>query len=253
MVGIKTYIIELGSSLVEIFAVDIQESFVNFRHFPALGGIAALAFMCLYASGSASARHRHAGRAAPGDFSYYVLSLSWSPAFCLSSPGADECNGPRRFGFIVHGLWPQNERGWPEHCDVHRQVADKVAQEIADLMPARALVDHEWSAHGTCSGLEPEDYFALVRRAYAGIKIPEELSSPTRALEEPPAALAGAFLRANARLAADSLVVTCTGQGAPRLREVRICLGRDLTPRNCSADAVRGACDAPQIIIPPIR
>jgi ribonuclease T2 len=181
------------------------------------------------------------------------LSLSWSPAFCLASPGAAECNGPRRFGFIVHGLWPQYERGWPEHCDVHRPVPDEVVQGMADLMPARELVYHEWSAHGTCSGLEPAEFFALVRRASAGIAIPQDLSGPARAIEEPPTALANDFLRANPRLPPASILVTCTGKGAPRLREVRICVDRALVPRACSADAARGACAAPQMIIPPIR
>jgi ribonuclease T2 len=219
-----------------------------------LFGIALLVFALLGVIGSASARHRsHADAGAPGDFAYYVLSLSWSPAFCLSSPGAAECNGPRRHGFIVHGLWPQNEQGWPEHCDVRRSVPDDIVQGIADLMPARGLVYHEWSAHGTCSGLEPAEYFALVRRAYASIAIPQELSGPGQAIEQPPAAVAAAFLHANPRLPAQSIAVTCSGQGAPRLREVRICLDRDLTPRACSADAMRGACRAPQVIIPPVR
>src|ERR1700685_3403720 len=135
-----------------------------------LSTIALLALVFVCAAGSASSRHRsHAGAGVPGDFAYYLLSLSWSPAFCLSSPGSAECSGPRRYGFIVHGLWPQFEQGWPEHCDVHRPVPDGVVQGIADLMPARELVYHEWSTHGTCSGLEPEAFFALVRRAYAGI------------------------------------------------------------------------------------
>jgi ribonuclease T2 len=219
-----------------------------------LFGIALLVFALVGAIGSASARHRsHADAGAPGDFAYYVLSLSWSPAFCLSSPGAAECNGPRRYGFIVHGLWPQNEQGWPEHCDVRRSVPDDVVQGIADLMPARGLVYHEWSAHGTCSGLEPAEYFALVRRAYTSIAIPQELSALGQAIEQPPAAIAAAFLHANPRLPAQSIAVTCSGQGAPRLREVHICLDRDLMPRACSADAVRGACRAPQVIIPPVR
>jgi ribonuclease T2 len=221
-------------------------------------GIALLVFALLGAIGSAAARHRsHAAAGAPGDFAYYVLSLSWSPAFCLSSPGAAECSGPRRYGFIVHGLWPHadaaNERGWPEHCDVHRPVPDDVVQGIADLMPARGLVYHEWSAHGTCSGLEPAEFFALVRRAYESIAIPQELSGAREAIEKPPTAIAGAFLQANPHLPAQSIVVTCSGQGAPRLREVHICLDRDLAPRACSADAMRGACGAPQVIIPPIR
>jgi ribonuclease T2 len=216
--------------------------------------LALLAFVFVCVIGSASARHRsHAGEGTPGDFAYYLLSLSWSPSFCLSSAGSPECAGPRRYGFIVHGLWPQYERGWPERCDVRREVPDEVVRGIIDLMPARALVYHEWSTHGTCSGLDPAAFFALVRRAYAGVAVPRDLAGPTRAVEEPPAAIAGTFLRANPRLAAQSLVVTCSGQGEPRLREVHLCLDRNLTPRACSADALRSACRAPQVLIPPIR
>src|SRR5450432_800369 len=127
---------------------------------------------------TASARHRHHSSASgAGVFDYYLLSLSWSPAFCLQSPASAECNGARRYGFIVHGLWPQNEQGWPENCGVHLPVPAAVVQGIADLMPARGLVYHEWSTHGTCSGLQPAEYFALLRRAYASIVIPQEFSS----------------------------------------------------------------------------
>lgn len=168
-------------------------------------------------------------------------------------PGAAECNGPRRFGFIVHGLWPQYERGWPEYCDVRGAVPEDVVRGISDLMPARGLIYHEWSAHGTCSGLSPSEFFALVRRAASSVGIPPEFVNPARAMEEPPAAIVAAFRRANPRIRAESIVVTCTGQGAPRLREVHICLDRDLAPRTCSDDAIRGACRAAQVIIPPIR
>jgi ribonuclease T2 len=216
--------------------------------------IALLGFSSLYAAAAASARHRsQAGENAAGDFAYYLLSLSWSPAFCLSAPGDAECSGSRRYGFIVHGLWPQNETGWPEHCDVHRAVPDDVVQGIADLMPARGLIYHEWAAHGTCSGLEPAEYFALIRRAFASVAIPRELSNPTQAIEQPPGSVMAAFLHANPRLPAQSVVVTCSGQGSPRLREVRVCLDRDLAPRACSADALREACRAPQVIIPPVH
>src|SRR6202051_2551141 len=190
----------------------------------ALKAAAFILLSCLVIT-TATARHRRsASDGEPGAFDYYVLSLSWSPAFCLEKPGAAECNGPRRFGFIVHGLWPQYEEGWPENCNVHQQVPDNVVTAIADLMPARGLVYHEWSAHGTCSGLSPAEFFALVRRAYASIAISRGLSSPTQAIEQPPAAIARAFRRANPRLPAQSIVVTCTGQSTPSLREVRICL-----------------------------
>ena len=208
----------------------------------------------LCAALSASARHRsHDSDAQPGAFDYYMLSLSWSPAFCLSSPGAAECSGPRRYGFIVHGLWPQNEQGWPQYCNVHVPVSDEVVQGIADIMPARQLVYHEWSAHGTCSGLDPAAFFALVRRAYSNIKLPPQLADARQQLQQSPESLAGAFADANPSLAAQSVVVTCSGQSVPRLREVHVCLDRDLKSRACSADAVREACRAPTLLVPPIR
>jgi ribonuclease T2 len=202
---------------------------------------------------SATARHRKSSDAEPGTFDYYLLSLSWSPAFCLSDPGAAECNGPRRLGFIVHGLWPQNEQGWPEHCDVHQPVPEQVVSSISDIMPARGLIYHEWASHGTCSGLNPTDFFALLRRAYAGITVPASLSGSTQQIEQPPAAIAAAFLHVNPKLAAQFIVVTCSRQDPPRLREVHICLDRDLNPRACSADVLRGACRAATLIVPPIR
>jgi ribonuclease T2 len=202
---------------------------------------------------SASARHRKSSENEPGTFDYYLLSLSWSPAFCLSDPEASECHGPRRFGFIVHGLWPQYEKGWPENCNVHEQVPDNVVSGISDIMPARGLIYHEWSAHGSCSGLSSADFFALLRRAYAGITVPASLSVVSHEIEQSPGAIAGEFLHANPRFSAQSIVVTCSRQDAPRLREVHICLDRDLSPRACSADAARGACRAATLIVPPIR
>ena len=50
-------------------------------------------------------------------FDYWILALSWSPEYCASPaarPGSRQCAQPREF--IVHGLWPQYERGWPEDC-----------------------------------------------------------------------------------------------------------------------------------------
>jgi ribonuclease T2 len=217
-----------------------------------MGALLLAALLC--APASAPARHRnHDGAAQPGEFDYYLLSLSWSPAFCLGSPGAAECSGPHRYGFIVHGLWPQNERGWPQYCNVHVPVPDQVVQQVADIMPARQLVYHEWSAHGTCSGLDPAAFFALMRRAYASVKLPAEFAEAPQALQQSPDAVAAAFSSANSRLVPQSIVVTCSGQAVPRLREVHICLDRDLQSRACSADAVREACKAPALLVPPIR
>ena len=223
----------------------------------ALAILSVLAVLCT--AQPANARHRHyrdEGDGVPGDFSYYLLTLSWSPAFCLESPGADECHGPRRYGFIVHGLWPQNESGpvqhSPENCNVHREVPQAVVRSMAEVMPSRRLVYHEWSTHGTCSGLDPRDYFELVRRAYASLAIPE-LAGRGGSIERSTDAITRAFLQSNPRLPQDAIITTCSRQGAPRLREVRLCLSRDLEPRHCSVDVQRSACRSATVLVPPIR
>ncbi len=120
-------------------------------------------------------------------------------------------------------------------------------------MPSAKLVYHEWSAHGTCSGLEPEDFFALVRQAYAGLVIPPPLAHPRAAVTQPTQSLVEQILAANPRFPDQSVFVTCSRQDAPRLREVRVCLARDLSPRRCTAAVLRSACRAPQLLIAPVR
>lgn len=214
----------------------------------------ALGIVCALAGLGAAARHRnHATSAAAGEFDYYLLSLSWSPAYCLESPGAAECHGPRRYGFIVHGLWPQGDRVSPEHCDVHRAVPETVVDSLADIMPARGLVYHEWSAHGTCSGLEPAEYFELLRSARSRVAVPDELIKPLAAISRSADALRAAFLRVNPRFPPDSVLITCSREDTPRLREVRLCLDRALSPRACGASALRAACHANLLIVPPVR
>lgn len=213
----------------------------------------ALGLVLIATLGIAEARSHH-GQVdhTAGEFDFYLLSLSWSPAYCLDSPMSSQCNGSRAYGFVVHGLWPQNERGWPERCATSR-VPESVATGMLDLMPSRGLVYHEWSTHGTCSGLTPEDYFRLVRTARATIRIPDEFGRPGAAVERAPQSVQESFLRANPRLAPDSLLVSCSGGNVPRLKEVRVCLDRDLRSRACSADARRAACRAPTLIVPPVR
>ena len=200
---------------------------------------------------AAPARHRHHAAGAAGEFDYYVLSLSWSPAYCEEAPRAAECSGPRHYGFIVHGLWPQFERGWPEHC-ADGYVADDQVRAVADLMPARSLVQHEWVTHGTCSGLSVADFFALVRRAAAAVAIPPAYFDGA-VVQRAPSAVADDFLRANPRLPAAAVVVTCSRQAEPRLKEVHVCFTRGLEARACALDEQREACRAPMVWVPKAR
>src|SRR6516225_11259807 len=137
-------------------------------------------------------------QSAPGQFDYYVLSLSWSPSFCETATGnarRQQC-GARPFSFVVHGLWPQYERGLPESCLVPPPRLERnIMRSMLDLMPAPGLVYHEWDQHGTCSGLQPREYFDLVRRAREKLKIPEQHSHPTVPLSVTPSQVIDALLR----------------------------------------------------------
>jgi ribonuclease T2 len=188
--------------------------------------------------------------AAPFDF--YVLSLTWSPSYCEAEGGPRgdaQCESGRRFGFLVHGLWPQHERGFPEDCptDVAPREAD--VRALADLMPARGLVRHEWRRHGACSGLTPADYLKTIRAARQAIRIPAAFQRLDKYVMVSPADVEAAFLAANPGLRPSGIAVTCDGR---RLREVRICLTRGLGFRACEEVDRRG-CRADRVVLPPLR
>jgi len=175
----------------------------------------------------------------PGRFDYYVLALSWSPTFCESHP-ADRAECGKRRGFVVHGLWPQYAGGGgPEYCGDAATPDAETMERALSAMPDPRLVRHEWSAHGSCSGLAPHDYFLAMIRATARLAIPPEFDG-----EAPhsltAAQIVSAFVQANPSLTQRSLALRCRG---PELEEVRICLSRDLRPQPCGRE-VRTRCRA---------
>src|SRR5271165_4090218 len=123
-------------------------------------------------------------RVPPGDFDYYILSLSWAPDFCARpdvQKDPRECGPGRHLGFVVHGLWPQlDDGGHPSQCAPARPVAQDIVQRALALIPGEGLIQHEWRDHGTCSGLAAAAYFDTVRRAYENIVIPPDFKSLNR-------------------------------------------------------------------------
>jgi ribonuclease T2 len=192
----------------------------------------------------------------PGQFDFYVLSLSWSPSFCAASaernPGResrDEC-GARPYSFVVHGLWPQYENGFPEYCQrPSPRLNRNIVSTMLDLMPAPGLIFNEWDKHGTCSGLDGRNYFETIRKARAVIKIPAEYLDLSQAKTVAPAEVEEAFIKANPGLSNAAVSVTCN---RTRLSEVRICLSKDLQFRACE-EIDRRACRRDQLTMPPIR
>jgi len=184
------------------------------------------------------------GRAA--GFDYFLLALSWSPSWCLSEgdPGAAQCAPERDLEFVLHGLWPQFEEGWPKDCASDApDPSRREAAAMADVMGSAGLAAHQWRRHGRCTGLDAAAYFALSRQAFERVALPE-LDGPMTA-----AAVEAAFRAANPDLGADQLVATCRDG---LLREVRLCLTRALAPRACGADVERAACRALGLLaVPP--
>jgi ribonuclease T2 len=211
-----------------------------------------LTFLLLATSTLYPQPRRNEARGAPGRFDYYVLSLSWSPQHCSTPEGQRDriqCAGSRTFGFIAHGLWPQFERGWPQYCSQDRGPDQATIQQTLDIMPSPGLMRHEWSKHGTCSGLTTPQYFARVREAYNAVKIPPEYRSPLKNVVVSPRKLKERFLEVNRVGDASNVAVLCSGRF---LQEVRVCLDKDLRPRACGAD-VRDQCRVQEMIMQPVR
>lgn len=185
-----------------------------------------------------------------GAFDYYVMALSWSPGWCATEggPEAEQCRRPR--AFVLHGLWPQNERGWPSDCrTTARDPSRRESAAMADIMGSSGLAWYQWKKHGRCSGLDGAAYYRLAREAYQRIRIPEVFTRLDRDVRLPARVVEEAFTEANPGLTGEMMTVTCA-QG--RIDELRICLTKDLTPRPCGADVVRD-CRMPDALMEKVR
>ncbi len=175
-----------------------------------------------------------------GEFDYYLLALSWSPAWCALT-GEDrhdpQCDAGRGLTFTVHGLWPQYEAGYPSDCFTTSTDPSRTdTAAMTDIMGGAGLAFYEWQKHGRCSGLSARDYFAPLRRARDRITIPPVFAKIDHDLTIDASVIQDAFLEKNRQLSADGVTVTCK-QG--KIQEVRICLTRDLAPRSCAPDVAR--------------
>jgi ribonuclease T2 len=224
----------------------------------------------LLVGGQAPARYRRQND--PGEFAFYLLTLSWSPSFCdATAERGDQSNsngrgrpqarsawrrsrnvqcGERSYSFVVHGLWPQYKRGFPEFCQVPApRLSRKIVSSMLDLMPSPQLIYREWDRHGTCSGLPARAYFDDIRRARASVKIPEQYLELQAPLTVRPTDVKDAFIEANPGLTRESISVACD---AKRLNEVRICMSKEFKFRDCP-DVAQRSCRRDKLVMPPVR
>ena len=189
----------------------------------------------------------------PGQFDYYVLSLSWSPNWCEiegDARGSDQCDARHDYGWILHGLWPQYHRGWPSFCQTAERAPSRgMTAAMSDIMGSSGLAWHQWKKHGTCSGLSAPAYYALSRDAYARVTRPEIFRKLTRRVKLPASVVEEAWLEANPNLEPDGITITCRDG---YIQEARICLSRDLDPVPCGRDVVRD-CRMRDAVFAPVR
>ena len=215
--------------------------------------LAALTWLCLGGLAHAQGFGQRGG--VPGDFDFYVLALSWSPGFCeLDGDRArnrEQCGEGANLRFVVHGLWPQNERGYPSDCGPAGRSPSRIAlQQAEGVFPTESLARYQWRKHGSCTGSSPADYFRDVRQARDKVAIPPALAKADRDQSWTAIDLERAFAAANPGLCSDMMSVACR-RGV--LQEVRICFTKDLRSFRSCQQVDRSGCRAREFTLPAPR
>lgn len=218
-----------------------------------LAGLAAFAAILLLRP-AANAQDRVVRGGPAGEFDFYVLALSWSPGFCAlegDEKNRNQCRSGSGLGFVVHGLWPQNERGYPTDCGPAGRTPSRQAMDVArEVFPEEGLARHQWRKHGVCAGSSPTDYFNDVKRARAAVVVPPQFKAVDEVQTLAPIDLERAFVAANPGLRADMMSVACRRN---ELQEVRICMSKDLRSFRTCQEVDRSGCRTRDISVQPVR
>ena len=165
----------------------------------------------------------------------YTLALSWSPEFCKpreNSPSHRvQCSGSNgRFGMVVHGLWPQGQRTWPQWCRQQNKLTPAQLRKAMCMMPNARLVARQWAKHGSCMTKKPETYFGVTRILWESLRIPE-YDRISREDTLTAGRIRRAFADANPGIPAGAVGVKLNGRGW--LQELRICYSKRFRPTRC--------------------
>ncbi len=204
-----------------------------------------------------------------GQFDSYTFTMSWEPTFCEGKPNAQECASqrPDRFdatNLALHGLWPDKDGdsshtyGYcgvapgdqsldraPTWCQLREPAySDATHAALAVVMPGinSCLDHHEWAKHGSCSGMNDDDYFSLAAslvQQVAATAFGKYLTAHAGATVQSAAVIA-AFEQGFGAGSGSKVSLNCTNlHGVAALLEVRLHL-----PNPLSAGA-----DLPSIVL----
>ena len=167
----------------------------------------------------------------------YTLALTWAPQYCHENARDNsarfQCASGNRFGFTLHGLWPDGKgREWPQYCAPAAILDAETIRRNLCATPSAQLLQHEYAKHGTCMGIPPRAYFDRATGLYARLRYPD-MDALSRRPRLTVAQFAAAFARANRGLSANMMRVTANRQGW--LDEVWLCLDTRFAFTACPA------------------
>lgn len=164
----------------------------------------------------------------------WTLALTWNPGFCRANGGDSDnrfrCGKDARFGFTLHGLWPDGEgRQWPQYCADTEILPPAQIRRTLCATPSAQLVQHEWAKHGTCTAMSPRVYFDTATRFYGAIRYPDmnRLSRGPLTVGQ----FKARFAAANPGIPASAVRVTVTRENW--LDELWLCLDKGLRYAAC--------------------
>jgi ribonuclease T2 len=178
---------------------------------------------------------------ASSDFDFYVLSMSFQPEFCFqhkrdSFPGCENPQDFWRTSLTLHGLWPEDYDGsWPSTCtdeefnpktvhDLGPDRFDHLWPNVKSSEPSKvhySFWEHEWTKHGTCTGLSQDEYFDTALKHF--LPTPSFVRD-NYGLEVSSSDLLKAY-REDQSYNDGDIILVCSG--GRYLSEVRICVAKD--------------------------
>lgn len=169
----------------------------------------------------------------------YTLAISWAPEFCHGKDGdakvAFECGGANRFGWTLHGLWPDGKgKDWPQYCRAVELLPEATLRANLCATPSVQLLQHEWAKHGSCMNMPADAYFKRSTDLFGKLRFPDMAALAARR-DVTAGMLASAFARANRGMTSEMLRVTTDRKGW--LEEVWFCHDLRFRPERCRADS----------------
>lgn len=168
--------------------------------------------------------------------SRYTLAASWSPEFCRGDKRSMQCSGANgRFGFVLHGLWPEARSGAPpQWCSLTPSPSPALIHQNLCMTPVPWLLQHEWAKHGSCMVKTPEAYFRVSGILWRSLRWPDA-DRLSRQKDLTVGDLRRAFLTINPDWRADQIGVALSRNGW--LREIKLCYDRRFMPDRCPRGA----------------